>query len=86
MLVTKGRNNAWWENFIMLYIKFRIRMVGYFQLERKGFHELRKMLRLYLGKKRTRHTGLQYLSPKVGSFLYYISDEGRYRKTATTVK
>ena len=23
---------------------------------------------------------------KVGSFLYYISDEGRYRKTVTTVK
>ena len=40
------------------------------------------MLRPFLEKKRTRLRTPISVAAQVGSFLYYISDEGRYRKTA----
>ena len=40
------------------------------------------MLRPYLEKKRTRLRTPISVKAQLGSFLYYISDKGRYRKTA----
>ena len=42
------------------------------------------MLRPYLEKKRTRLRTPISIDAQVGSFLYYISNESRYRKTANT--
>ena len=48
----------------------------------KCFYELCDMLRPYLEKKRIRLKTPISIEVQVGSFLYHISDEGRYGKTA----
>ena len=48
---------------------------------RKSFYEFSDMLRSYLKKKRTRLSKSTSVEAQVGSFLYYISNEARYRKT-----
>ena len=79
----------WWENFITSKVT-ESEWKDNFRMSRKSFYELCHMLRPYLGKKCTRfktpvsveaQVGLPPL-PQVGSFLYYLSNKGRYRKTA----
>ena len=48
---------------------------------RKSFYSLCDMLRPYLEKNRTRLRTPIFVEVEVSSFLYYINDEGRYRKT-----
>ena len=50
-------------------------------MSRKSFYELNDMLRPYLEKKRTRLRTPISVEVQVGSLLYYIIDEGRYRNT-----
>ena len=57
----------WKENFCLLSSSFK---------------ELCNKLKLYLQKKSTRMRAPISVETQVASFLYYISDEGRYRRTA----
>ena len=50
-------------------------------MSRKSFYELCDMVRPYLEKKRTHLRTPRSVVAQAGSFLYYISDKGRYRKT-----
>ena len=50
-------------------------------MSRKSFYGLCHMLRPYLEKKRTRLRTPISVKAQLGSFLYYISDKGCYRKT-----
>ena len=47
-----------------------------------SFYELCDMLRLWLQRKNTRLRIAISIQAQIGACLYYISDEGRYRKTA----
>ena len=51
-------------------------------MPRKRFYELCDMLRPLLEKKRTRLRTSISAEAQISSFLCYISDKGRYRKTA----
>ena len=76
----KGRTNAWWENFSNNKVpesdwKYNICMSG------KSFYALCTKLRPCLQKKQTRLRSPNLVEDQVASFLCYISDEGRHRRT-----
>ena len=71
----------WWENFITSKVT-ESEWKDNFRMSQKSFYELCHMLRPYLEKKCTRLRTPVSVEAQVGSFLYYISNEGRYRKTA----
>ena len=79
--VKKGRTNAWWENVITNKVP-ESEWTDHFRMSQKSFYEFCDMLRPHLEKKRTRLRTPISVAVQVGSFLYYISDEDRYRKTA----
>ena len=71
----------WWENLITSKVT-ESEWKDNFRMSRKSFYELCHMSRPYLEKKCTRLRTPVSIEAQVGSFLYYISNEGRYRKTA----
>ena len=79
--VKKGRTNAWWENFIKNKAT-ESEWKDNFRMSRKSFYVSCDMLRPYLEKKHTRLKTPISAEARVDSFLYYISVEGRHRKTA----
>ena len=81
--VKKGRTSEWGNKFVNNEVpesdwKENCRMPI------SGFKELCNKLKPYLQKKTTRMGPLASVETQVASFLYYISDEGRYRKTANS--
>ena len=68
-----------WENFIKDKVP-ESEWERNFQMSRKRFYEFCDMLRPYLEKKRTRITTPIFAKAQVGSFLYYIRDEGHFLK------
>ena len=79
--VKKSKTNAWSVNFITNKVP-KSKWKDNFQMSRKSFYELCDMLIPYLEKKRTRLRTPISVDAQVGSYLYNISDEGRYSKTA----
>ena len=82
-LVKKGRTSEWGNKFVNNEVpesdwKENCRMPI------SSFKELCNKLKPYLQKKTTRMGPLASVETQVASFLYYISDEGRYRKTANS--
>ena len=53
-----------------------------FRMSRDSFREICNVLSPYLTKQKTNFLDPVSVEAQVGLFLYYISDEGRYRKVA----
>jgi len=79
--VKKGRTSAWWDNFLKNEVPLS-EWKENFRMSRKNFTELCDMLRPYLQRKSTKMREPISVETQIAAFLYYISDEGRYRKTA----
>ena len=79
--VKKSKTNAWSVNFITNKVP-ESKWKDKFQMSRKSFYELCDMFIPYLEKKRTHLRTPISVDAQVGSYLYNISDEGRYSKNA----
>ena len=76
-----GRTSAWWDNFIngtMIKEKWREN----FRMSKTSLLKLAEELRLYIEGKETIMRSSVDVVKQVASTLYYLSDEGRLRKTA----
>ena len=82
--IKKGRTFIWWENFERNEVPLSAWKEN-FRMSRKSFVELCNMLRPYLQRKTTQMRQQISFQKQVAAFLYYISDEGRYRKTGKKI-
>ena len=76
-----GRTSMWWDNFmdnVMLDDEWREN----FRLSKANFFKLCEELRAYLHKKTTNMRKPVSVEKQIAVTLYYLSDEGRYRKVA----
>lgn len=76
-----GRTSSWWNNFkddIVLEEEWREN----FRMSKATFYKLCNELRPYLQKQRTNMREPLAVDTRVAITLYYLSDEGRYRKVA----
>lgn len=79
--VRPGRTSAWWDNFvrgIMIEEEWREN----FRMSRGSLYKLADELRPYIEGKRTIMRTPVDVIKQVAVTLYYLSDEGRLRKTA----
>jgi hypothetical protein len=81
MWVRPGRTSIWWDNFIdsvMIEEEWREN----FRLSKVNFFKLCNELEPYLRKKSTNMRKTISVEKQVAVTLYYLADEGRYRKVA----
>ena len=79
--VKRERTDAWWTKFVKNEVT-PSEWKDNFRMSRKNFVKLCNLLRPYLQKKTTRLRALVSVEAQFGLYLYYVSDEGRFRKTA----
>ena len=79
--VKKGRTSAWRDKFLNNEV-IDSDWFENFRMSKTSFEELVNILRPYLEKQVTRLRKPILAECQIASFLYYISDEARYRKTA----
>ncbi|KAL2080758.1 hypothetical protein ACEWY4_024551 [Coilia grayii] len=78
-----GRTSSWWDNFVnevVLPEEWR----EHFRMTRSSVYQLSDHLRPYIEGQTTRLRELVDVVKKVACTLYYLSDEGRLRKTANS--
>ena len=79
--VRLGRTDAWWKNFeknVMLPEEWREN----FRMSRDSFFVLCDLLRPWLTRQTTNMRKPISVEKQLAVLLYFLSDEGRYRKTA----
>ena len=79
--VRPGRTCAWWDNFVnevMIAVEWREN----FRMSRSSLLSLSELLRPYIEGKETVMRAPIDVVKKVALTIYYLSDEGRLRKTA----
>ena len=79
--VRPGRTDAWWRNFeknVVLPEEWREN----FRMSRESFFVLCDLLRPWLTRQTTNMRRPISVEKQVAVLLYFLSDEGRYRKTA----
>ena len=79
--VKKGRTSAWWYKFLNNEV-MDSGWLQNFRMSKTSFEELVNILRPYLEKQVTRMRKPISTECQIASFLYCISDEARYCKTA----
>ena len=82
-LVRLGRMSIWWKNFVKEVVipeEWR----DNFRMSRDNFFKLSRQLRPQLEKQITNMRLPMSVEKQVAIFLYYIADEGRYRKVANS--
>ena len=78
-----GRTSVWWLNFVRQVVipeEWREN----FRMSRENFLNLCDQLRPFLLRQRTNMRFPISVEKQVAVFLYYVSDEGRYRKVANS--
>ena len=81
--VRPGRTSIWWKNFVKEVVipeEWREN----FRMSRYNFFTLSEQLRPHLEKQITNMRLPISVEKQVAIFLYYIADEGRYRKVANS--
>ena len=82
--IKPGRTNAWWEKFLNNEVA-DTEWVENLRMSRSSFFfDLVTILRPYLQKQQTKMGNPIAVECQVTVLLYYISDEGRYGKTANS--
>ena len=76
-----GRTRAWWDNFV-LNVVVPEEWRENFRMSKGTFYSLCRELRPYIEQQSTRMRQPIEVERQVGITLYYLSDEGRIRKTA----
>ena len=76
-----GRTSAWWGNFVS-HVVLPQEWIENFRMSRSSVLKLSEELRPYIEGKATRMRQPVDVVEKVACTLYYLSDEGRMRKTA----
>lgn len=79
--IAPGRTRAWWDNFIsgtMLLNEWR----NNFRMSKDNFYKLCEELRPFICRQATIMRSPVEVERQVALTLYYLSDEGRLRKTA----
>ena len=79
--IRPGRTSAWWENFVNEVV-LPEEWKENFRMSRTSLLKLSEELRPYIEGKTTRMRQPVDVVKKVACTLYYLSDEGRLRKTA----
>ena len=79
--VKKGRTSGWWDKFLNIEVMDSDWLEN-FRMSKTSFEELVKILRSYLEKQVTRMRKPISTDCQIASFLHYIRDVARYRKTA----
>ncbi|XP_046864305.1 uncharacterized protein LOC124458306 [Xenia sp. Carnegie-2017] len=79
--VRPGRTSAWWDNFVRQTV-IEEEWCENFRMSRRSLHELADELRPYIEGKTTIMRSPVDVVKQVAVTLYYLSDEGRMRKTA----
>ena len=79
--VRPGRTSAWWDNFVRQTV-IEEEWRENFRMSRRSLHELADELRPYIEGKTTIMRSPVDVVKQVAVTLYYLSDEGRMRKTA----
>ena len=81
--VRPGRTSAWWDNFVnQIVIEEEWR--ENFRMSRSSLYKLADQLKPYIEGKTTIMRAPVDVVKQVAVTLYYLSDEGRFRKTANT--
>ena len=76
-----GRTSVWWDNFVARkVVEEEWREI--FRMSRTSLYALAVKLRPYIEGEETRMRSPIDVVKKVAITLYYLSDEGRFRKTA----
>ena len=81
--IRPGRTNAWWMSFHQNKVT-PSDWYDNFRMSRESFYMLCDELREHIFKKNTRFRKAVSVEEQVGMTLYYLSDEGRLRKTANS--
>ena len=76
-----GRTSAWWDNFVNEVVVAEEWREN-FRMSRRNLLKLSELLRPHIEGKTTRMRCPVDVTKKVACTLYYLSDEGRLRKTA----
>ena len=79
--VRPGRTTAWWDNFVDGVV-VEEEWKENFRMCRANFYKLCDELRLYIERQETVMRSPVDVERQVAMTLYYMSDEGRLRKTA----
>ena len=79
--IKAGQTSAWWKKFQENEVPAS-EWKDNFRMTKQSFHELCEIVHPHLVKKTTRFRVPVSADTQVAIFLYYISDEGRYRKVA----
>lgn len=79
--VRPGRSSTWWDNIFSGFV-VREEWRENFRMSKESFFNLCNQLRPFLEKKHTNMRGPISVEKQVAVTLYYLSDEGRYRKVA----
>jgi len=80
--VAPGRTRAWWDNFISGRV-LPSEWKNNFRMTRENFYKLCDELRPFITRSATNMRSPVEVERQVALTLYYLSDEGRLRKTAT---
>ena len=81
--VRPGRTTVWWDNFVA-GIVVEEEWKENFRLSRGSFYKLCNELRVYIQRQETTMRSPVEVERQVAMTLYYMSDEGRLRKTANS--
>lgn len=76
-----GRTSAWWDNFVHEVV-IPEEWLENFRMSRRSLLNLSELLRPHIEGESTRMRSPVDVVKKVACTLYYLSDEGRLRKTA----
>lgn len=79
--VRPGRTTAWWDNFVTGVVVDE-EWKENFRMTKQSFYKLCDELRLYIERQATVMRTPVSVEKQVAITLYYLSDEGRLRKTA----
>ena len=79
--VRPGRSSLWWDNFLS-GIVIDAEWKENFRMSKNSFQHLCNELRTYIGRQETVMRSPVSVEKQVAVTLYYLSDEGRMRKTA----
>ena len=80
-----GRTSTWWDNF-MNNVMLDDEWPENFRLSKVNFVKLCEELRAYLNKKTTNMRKPVSVEKQIAVTLYYLSDEGRYRKVTNAFR
>ena len=81
--VRPGRTSLWWDNFLSGVV-ISEEWKENFRMSRNSFHQLCDELRTYIERQETVMRPSTSVEKQVAMTLYYLSDEGRMRKTANS--